>query len=67
MKFKTNLKCDGCVRAIRPNLDNIKEIREWSVDLKSPGRILTIKGDGLDASKIISALKAAGYIAERID
>lgn len=67
MKFKTNLKCGGCIQAIRPNLERIKEITEWSVDLTSPDRVLTVEGHNLDASKIVGALKAAGYTAGRIE
>ena len=63
MKFRTNLKCGGCVQSIRPNLDSMKEIREWDVDLDSPERTLTVEGEGLDAGKIIAALEAAGYKA----
>jgi len=67
MRFKTNLKCGGCIQAIRPSLDRIDEIRKWSVDLTSPNHVLTVEGDNLDASKIAGAVKAAGYTAERID
>lgn len=66
MKFKTNLKCGGCVQTVRPNLDSIKEIKEWSVDLNTPDRVLTIEADKLEESTVVNAFKAAGYQAERI-
>lgn len=61
------MKCGGCVQTVRPNLDSIQEVKEWSVDLNSPDRVLTVDGDDLDESRIITAVNAAGYKAERID
>ena len=42
-KFKTNLKCNNCVAKVKSQLDITDEIQSWSIDLKSPDRILTIK------------------------
>ena len=67
MKFKTNIKCNGCIQTIRPYLDNLKEIKQWSVDLNTPERILTTEGDHLDEVQIINAVRAAGYQADRIN
>lgn len=64
LKFKTNLKCDNCVAKVKPQLDEAKEIVEWSVDLKDPERILTVEieeaGDGGIVEKILAD---AGYKA----
>ena len=65
--FKTNLKCNGCIQAIRPNLDSMKEISHWEVDLNTPERKLEVTGEDLNEEKIILALKSAGYQAERMD
>lgn len=65
-RFKTNLKCGGCVQSVRPYLDGIKEIREWSVDLNDPDRLLSVDSDSVDPGKIILAFAAAGYTAEAI-
>jgi len=67
MKFKTNIKCGGCVASVKPKLDSIPEIREWKVDLGSPDRILTVEGENLDAGKITEALSSAGYQGVKID
>ena len=67
MKFKTSLKCGGCVNSIRPYLEKIKEIKSWEVDLNSPEKILTVQVDkDSDELKntIISSFKQAGYNAE---
>ena len=65
-RFKTNLKCGGCIQSVRPYLDGIREIREWSVDLNDPDRLLTVDSDYVDPGKIILAFAAAGYTAEAI-
>jgi copper chaperone len=65
-KFKTNIKCNGCIQKVRPFLSNIKEIKEWNVDLSSHDRILTVDGADLKPEVIISALKLAGYKADLI-
>jgi copper chaperone len=57
--LKTNVKCGACVAAITPEMDKLPNI-EWSVDLKNPDRVLTVKGD-TSVDKIVAALEKAGY------
>jgi copper chaperone len=64
LHFKTNIKCDGCINKVTPFLSKIKEIKEWSVDLTSPERDLTVEGIELDPAAIVDALAQAGYKAE---
>ena len=66
ISFKTNIKCNSCIQTVVPFLSEIKEIKEWEVDLSSPDRILKVEGDGLDPSLIITTLKKAGYMAEQV-
>jgi copper chaperone len=63
MKFKTNIKCGGCIQTVRPFLEGLKEIKNWQVDLASPDRILSVDGD-VTPEKVIQAIQAAGYRAE---
>ena len=63
-KFKTNIKCGGCIQTVKPFLDGLKEIDNWQVDLGSPDRILSVEGNILE-EKVIAAIQAAGYRAER--
>ena len=65
MKFKTNIKCGGCIQTVKPYLEGLKEIKNWQVDLSSPDRILSIEGD-VSGDKVIQAIQAAGYRAEKI-
>ena len=60
-KFKTNLKCNNCVAKVKSQLD----IQSWSIDLKSPDRILTIKAkDEKAVASVERILAEAGYLAE---
>ncbi|SFE36479.1 heavy-metal-associated domain-containing protein [Thermophagus xiamenensis] len=66
LKFKTNVKCNGCIKAITPFLEKSNNIARWNVDLETPDRILSVETDG-DAEEIIQLLKDAGYSAEIIN
>ena len=64
LKFKTNIKCGGCVANVTPFLNEMPEIAKWSVDTDNPEKILTIEiKDQLDAEKVIDTLEKAGYVA----
>ncbi|MDK2842294.1 MAG: copper chaperone [Anaerophaga sp.] len=66
LKFKTNIKCNGCINAVTPFLDKSNNISDWSVDLESPDRILTIKTEEGDADEVKELLNEAGYKAEEL-
>jgi copper chaperone len=65
-RFKTNIKCGGCIQKIKPYLDDLKEIKSWTVDLDSPDRTLSVEGE-VTEEKIIRAIHASGYQAEKLD
>jgi copper chaperone len=65
MKFKTNIKCGGCIQTVKPFLEGLKEIKNWQVDLSSPDRILSVEGEVAE-EKVIQAIQAAGYRAEKL-
>ena len=56
-KFKTNLKCNNCVAKVKSQLDITDEIQSWSIDLKSPDRILTIKAKDEKNDKTMKDVK----------
>jgi copper chaperone len=67
LKFKTNIKCDGCIATVTPALNTLQGVDQWQVDTTNPDKILTVQsGDGLSASEVINALKTKGYNAEEI-
>ncbi len=70
LKFKTNLKCEGCKNSVRPFLNQIDAINSWDVDLTHNDKILTIEANTLSEKEIIAkvqeAFNQAGYSAEKI-
>jgi copper chaperone len=63
LKFKTNLKCSGCVAAVKNSLDAVKNVNSWEVDLVSPDKTLTVEGSA-DEDDIVAAFAKAGYQAD---
>jgi copper chaperone len=65
LKFKTNIKCAGCIATVTPYLENIEGVKgNWEVDILNPEKILTVKNDKVNSEKIKQALDKAGYKAE---
>lgn len=56
LKFKTNIKCMGCVSTVTPALDEAVGAGNWEVDLQSPQKELTVIAEGVDANTVIAAL-----------
>ena len=65
-QFKTNINCGGCVAAVTPHLNEVKDIKAWKVDTASPAKILTVETDTLDAEAVQQVVNKAGYKAEKI-
>jgi len=70
LKFKTTVKCEGCINAITPYMKTIQGIESWKVDLSSPDKILEVNvlnGESKSITDaVISGLKEAGYFAQLI-
>ena len=65
LKFKSNIKCSGCIAKVTPYLNETVGNGKWEVDLTDPSKVLTVKGEP-DATKIVAAIEKAGYRAEKI-
>jgi copper chaperone len=65
-RFKTNIKCGGCISTVTPILDKTPGIYNWEVDTNSPDKVLTVEGDA-SSEAIILAVELAGYTAVEID
>lgn len=66
LKFKTNVKCGGCIATVTPHLNQVKGIISWNVDTTDPLKIMTVETEGISAEEITSVMKTAGYQAELI-
>lgn len=67
LKFKSTIKCGGCISTVQPELNNLKGVESWEVDILHPDKILTVRSSTGDAQDIIDALKAVGYQASLIE
>jgi copper chaperone len=65
-RFKTSLKCNGCISAITPAMNSITGIDSWNVDLSTPDRVLTVVSEKEIAQEVISGIKKAGYEIEEL-
>jgi len=65
IKFKTTIKCSGCVANVTPFLDEALGEGNWKVDTTDPSKVLTVLGETNEA-KIKEAVNKAGYKAELI-
>ncbi len=66
LKFKTNVKCGGCIATVTPYLNQVNGIVSWNVDTTDPLKIMTVETEGINAEEITSIMKTAGYQAELI-
>ncbi|WP_316842045.1 heavy-metal-associated domain-containing protein [Pedobacter gandavensis] len=67
LKFKTNIKCGGCVATVTPHLNGLTELSKWEVDTNNPDKILTVETASVsDAGLIKETLKKAGFQAEEV-
>lgn len=62
-KFKTTIKCAGCLAKVTPFLNESLGEDNWDVDYNNPSKILTVVGEK-DKTKVIQAVEKAGYKAE---
>jgi len=65
LRFKTNIKCAGCIAKVTPGLNETVGEGKWSVDLTDPSRVLTISIEK-GVANVLTALEKAGYKAEKI-
>jgi copper chaperone CopZ len=64
LKFKTTIKCTGCIEKVSPYLDAAVGTENWKVDITNPDKVLTISNESIDADTVIKAVRDAGYKAE---
>jgi len=64
-RFTTNLRCEGCVAAIKPVLDTDPAIKSWSAEVLSPEKVITLESDHpLSLATVNILLNKAGYQAK---
>ena len=67
LKFKTNIKCSGCIATVTPFLNKTAGEHNWEVEIQNPEKVLTVKTVGKNKeAEVIKSLAEAGYTAEKI-
>ncbi len=66
LKFKTNIKCMGCVAKVTPELDKAAGAQQWEVDITTPDKVLTVITETLEAEEVVAAVEKAGFTATDI-
>lgn len=66
LKFKTNLNCGNCVAKVKPGIEKINGIENWSVDTENSDKILLVKSSGATAQQVIDAVESIGFDIEQI-
>ena len=67
LKFKTNIKCSGCIETVTPFLNKVSNIDHWKVDTTSADKILIVQGSpSLSNEQVVAVLGKAGYKAEEV-
>jgi copper chaperone len=64
-KFKTTIKCAGCIAKVTPFLNEAVGDSQWQVDINDPAKILTINSEKAPR-EVIEAVEKAGFKAEPI-
>ena len=66
LKFKTTIKCSGCIATVTPHLNELKGVVKWEVDLEDPNRVLSVESSGASEAQIMDTVTAAGYKIEKL-
>lgn len=62
-KFKTNINCGSCVRAVSPLLNKLPNLDQWEVDTDTDDKILSASGEGLTPEAVMNAISKVGFKA----
>lgn len=65
LKFKTNIKCGGCIANVTPFLNQVPEIVKWEVDTTNPDKVLTVEAGSDVTQQIVDVIHQAGYEATK--
>ena len=67
LKFKTSIKCGGCLSQVTPSLNEAVGQDNWQVDLAAPDKVLTVRASEKEVeAKVIEAVEKAGFKVQAI-
>lgn len=62
LRFKTNIESNQSVAFISNFIDHLNGVKNWEVDLKSPDKVLTIRGTLQRPTSLVKKISNAGYL-----
>ena len=65
-QFKTTINCGGCVAKVTPHLNSNSDIKNWSVDINNPEKILTVETESLQQQEVKGIIEKLGFKADEI-
>ncbi len=60
-RYKTNLRCAGCVNTIAPVFNAAPGVNHWAAEVESPDKVLTVEGEDVTPERVGPLLGKAGY------
>ncbi|MEM6844567.1 MAG: hypothetical protein AAF632_20270 [Bacteroidota bacterium] len=66
-KFKTNINCGNCVKAVTPQLNRLDKLENWQVNTDHSDKILTVLSGHYSPEIIVQAVTKAGFNAELVE
>lgn len=66
-RFKTNARCAGCTARMAEVLDPKVGKDNWTLDLNSPDKLLTVNSDAMSDDEIVAAISALKFKIEKVD
>ncbi|ALW86919.1 hypothetical protein AUC43_18640 [Hymenobacter sedentarius] len=61
LRFKTNINCGSCIKAVTPSLNQEVGANNWQVDTANADKILTVSGTEATPNQVVKAVEAAGF------
>ena len=59
--------CSACLAKVTPGLNEVAGDGNWTIELNSPDKILSVSNDNSSPAEIINVLKNAGYTGKELN
>ena len=66
MKFKTNMRCNGCLTKLGEVFKSDSRVHSWEVENDQWGK-LNITSEDISEEEVIELIRKAGYSASRTE
>ncbi len=67
LKFKTTIKCSGCLEKVTPHLNEVSGIENGKSISRTPTKVLVVESNGATEEDVVATLDKIGFKAERLN